>query len=235
MAEMAAHNAHHGEHDAFQHQFEDMEQQRDAGTFGMWVFLAQEIMFFGGIFGAYIVYRVLFHDAFEIGSNLLNVKFGAINTIVLIASSLTMAMAIHSAQAGKKGKTQVMYLLLTVLLGVIFLTLKFSFEWTADYHEHLIPGFGFVIRNAWGGAGIHVPLFFCFYFFMTGLHALHMIIGIPIILVIAVMAWRNRFDEVYYAPLEMVGLYWHFVDIVWIFLFPLLYLVGGRYLSNGGQ
>jgi len=229
MADMAAHNAHHGQHDAFQHQFEDMEQQRDAGTFGMWVFLAQEIMFFGGIFGAYIVYRVLFHDAFEIGSNLLNVKFGAINTIVLIASSLTMAMAIHSAQAGKKGKTQVMYLLLTVLLGVIFLTLKFSFEWTADYHEHLIPGFGFVIRNAWGGAGIHVPLFFCFYFFMTGLHALHMIIGIPIILVIAVMAWRNRFDEVYYAPLEMVGLYWHFVDIVWIFLFPLLYLIGGRY------
>ena len=225
MADMAAHNAHHGQHDAFQHQFEDMEQQRDAGTFGMWVFLAQEIMFFGGIFGAYIVYRVLFHDAFEIGSNLLNVRFGAINTIVLIASSLTMAMAIHSAQAGKKGKTQVMYLLLTVLLGVIFLTLKFSFEWRTDYHEHLIPGFGFVIRNAWGGAGIHVPLFFCFYFFMTGLHALHMIIGIGMFTWLLYAAWRGRFTPEYNTPVEMGGLYWHFVDIVWIYLFPLLYLI----------
>jgi len=235
MADMATHNAHHAQHDAFQHQFEDMEQQRDAGTFGMWVFLAQEIMFFGGIFAAYIVYRALFHDSFEIGSNLLNVKFGAANTVVLIASSLTMALAIHAAQAGKKGKTQVLYLLLTVLLGVIFLAVKFTFEWTADYHEHLIPGFGFIIRPEWGAAGSHVPMFFSFYFFMTGLHALHMIVGIPIILIIAVMAWRNKFDEVYHAPLEMVGLYWHFVDIVWIFLFPLLYLVGGRYLSNGGH
>jgi len=232
MADMAAHNPHPP---GFQHQFEDMEQQRDAGTFGMWVFLAQEIMFFGGIFGAYIVYRALYHDAFEIGSNLLNVKFGAANTVVLIASSLTMALAIHAAQAGKKGKTQVMYLLLTVLLGVIFLAVKFTFEWTADYHEHLIPGFGFVVRPEWGASAYHVPMFFSFYFFMTGLHALHMIVGIPIILIIAGMAWRNRFNEVYYAPLEMVGLYWHFVDIVWIFLFPLLYLVGGRYLSIGGH
>ena len=153
MADMAAHNAHHAQHDAFQHQFEDMEQQRDAGTFGMWVFLAQEIMFFGGIFGAYIVYRVLFHDAFEIGSNLLNVKFGAINTIVLIASSLTMAMAIHSAQAGKKGKTQVMYLLLTVLLGVIFLTLKFSFEWTSGLPRTPDPRFRVCDSQCLGRSG----------------------------------------------------------------------------------
>ena len=119
---------------------------------GMWVFLVTEILFFGGLFGSYIVYRALYHDSFEIGSNLLNVKFGATNTIVLIGSSLTMALAIHAAQAGKKAREQMMWLLLTILLGAIFLFLKFRFEWTADYHEHLIPGFGFVIRPEWRAA-----------------------------------------------------------------------------------
>jgi cytochrome c oxidase subunit 3 len=232
MTETAVHDAHPP---GFAHQFETMDQQRDSTTLGMWVFLVTEIMFFGGLFGAYIVYRALYHDSFEIGSNLLKINFGAANTVVLIASSLTMALAIHAAQSGKKGSTQVMWLLLTILLGAAFLFVKFRYEWTADYAEHLIPGFGFVIRPEWGAAGAHVPMFFCFYFFMTGLHALHMIIGIPIILIIAGMASRNKFNEIYYAPLETIGLYWHFVDIVWIFLFPLLYLVGGRYLSAGGH
>ena len=211
------------------HQFEDIEQQQETDTLGIWVFLVTEIMFFGGLFGAYIVYRSLYHDSFEIGSNLLNVKFGAANTIVLIGSSLTMALAINAAQAGRRAKEQVMWLLLTILLGAAFLAVKFTFEWSADYREHLIPGFGFVIRPEWGAAGHHVPMFFCFYFFMTGLHAIHMIVGIPILAVMAGLASRNKFNADYNAPLENTGLYWHFVDIVWIFLFPLLYLVGGRW------
>ena len=230
VSEMAVHAAHPP---GFKHQFEDMDQQRDADSLGMWVFLVTEIMFFGGLFATYIVYRALYLPAFETGSRLLNVKFGAVNTAVLIGSSLTMALAIHAAQAGKKKSEQVMYLIVTMILGAIFLFLKFNFEWRADYHEHLIPGFGFIIRPEWGAAGPHVPLFFCFYFFMTGLHALHMIIGFGILGTLTVMAQRGRFGSEYYAPLEVSGLYWHFVDIVWIFLFPLLYLIGGRFAIAG--
>jgi cytochrome c oxidase subunit 3 len=217
----------------FKHQFEDMEQQREAGSLGMWVFLVTEIMFFGGLFATYIIYRTLYLTAFEEGSRLLNVKFGAANTAVLIGSSLTMALAIHAAQAGKKKSEQVMYLVLTMILGALFLFLKFNYEWRTDYHEHLIPGFGFIIRPEWGAAGTHVPLYFCFYFFMTGLHAMHMIIGFGILGTLTVMAHRGRFSSEYYAPLEVSGLYWHFVDIVWIFLFPLLYLIGGRFALPG--
>jgi len=230
VSEMAVHGAHPP---GFKHQFEDMDQQREADSLGMWVFLVTEIMFFGGLFATYIIYRALYLPAFETGSRLLNVKFGAANTAVLIGSSLTVALAIHAAQAGKKKSEQVMYLILTMILGAIFLFLKFNFEWRADYHEHLIPGFGFIIRPEWGAAGPHVPLFFCFYFFMTGLHALHMIIGFGILGTLTVMAQRGRFGSEYYAPLEVSGLYWHFVDIVWIFLFPLLYLIGGRFAIPG--
>lgn len=229
---MAAHSAHPP---GFAHQFEDMEQQREADSLGMWVFLVTEIMFFGGLFATYIVYRSLYLHSFEIGSRLLKVDFGATNTAVLIASSLTMALSIHAAHSGKKKSQQIMFLALTLVLGVLFLFLKFNFEWRADYAEHLIPGFGFIIRPEWGAAGPHVPMFFLFYFFMTGLHALHMIIGCGILVVLMFMARRNRFNSEYYAPLEVTGLYWHFVDIVWIFLFPLLYLIGGRYVIGGGH
>jgi cytochrome c oxidase subunit III len=230
VADMAVHAPHPP---GFKHQFEDMDQQREAGSLGMWVFLVTEIMFFGGLFATYIIYRTLYLTAFEEGSRLLNVKFGAVNTAVLIGSSLTMALAIHAAQAGKKKSEQVMYLVLTMILGAVFLFLKFNFEWRADYHEHLIPGFGFIIRPEWGATGTHVPLYFCFYFFMTGLHAMHMIIGFGILGTLTVMAHRGRFSSEYYAPLEVSGLYWHFVDIVWIFLFPLLYLIGGRFALPG--
>jgi len=230
VSDMAVHSPHPP---GFKHQFEDMEQQREAGSLGMWVFLVTEIMFFGGLFATYIIYRTLYLTAFEEGSRLLNVKFGAANTAVLIGSSLTMALAIHAAQAGKKKSEQVMYLVLTMILGALFLFLKFNYEWRADYHEHLIPGFGFIIRPEWGAAGTHVPLYFCFYFFMTGLHAMHMIIGFGILGTLTVMAHRGRFSSEYYAPLEVSGLYWHFVDIVWIFLFPLLYLIGGRFALPG--
>jgi len=230
MAEMAAHDAHaHPHPPGFAHQFEDIEQQRDAGTLGMWVFLVTEILFFGGMFASYIIYRSLHFAAFETGSHLLEVKFGATNTAVLICSSLTMAMAIRSAQTGKSKSTVIWYLILTMFLGALFLAFKFTFEWRHDYIEHIVPGFGFQYRPEWGSLGPQVQMFMCFYFFMTGLHAIHMIIGIGILTVLLIMTARDRFSAEYYAPLEITGLYWHFVDIVWIFLFPLLYLIGGRY------
>lgn len=212
-------------HLARAHQFEDPEQQREAGSLGMWTFLVTEIMFFGGLFAAYAIYRGLYFQGFETGSHLLEVRFGATNTAVLIGSSLTMALAIRSAQVGKQ-RAQVAFLILTILLGAAFLGIKFMFEWSHDYAEHLIPGFGFAYEGPYASS---VQLFFCFYFFMTGLHALHMVVGIGILIVLTILAIRGRFGPKYYAPLEISGLYWHFVDIVWIFLFPLLYLIGGRY------
>lgn len=213
----------------FAHQFEDIEQQHEAGRLGMWIFLATEILFFGGMFMAYTVYRSLHPVAFDIGSHLLDVRFGATNTAVLICSSLTMALAIRSAQTGKKKGTIIWFLILTMILGALFLFFKFRFEWYHDYLEHTIPGFGFQNHAAWGANAGQVQMFMCFYFFMTGLHALHMIVGIGILTVLTIMAGRGKFTSQYFAPLEISGLYWHFVDIVWIFLFPLLYLAGGRY------
>ena len=229
MADLAAHSA---RPPGFAHQFEEMDQQRAAGNLGMWVFLVTEIMFFGGLFATYTIYRSLHPQAFEIGSHLLEVQFGATNTAVLICSSLTMALAIHSAQTGKSKSTIIGYLIATMILGAAFIGIKLYFEWYHDYVEHLVPGINFVIRPEWGHSGSQVPMFFCFYFFMTGLHALHMVIGIAILTVLTIMTARGRFSSEYYAPLEISGLYWHFVDIVWIFLFPLLYLIGGRYGSG---
>lgn len=207
-----------------------MIQQREAGSLGMWVFLVTEIMFFGGMFAGYTVYRSLHLQAFEQGSRLLNVRFGAINTAVLIGSSLTMALAIRAAQTGKRKAQIITFLILTMLLGASFLGVKFVFEWRHDYVEHLAPGFGFSYRGPYAAG---VQMFFCFYFFMTGLHALHMVVGIGILTVLTILTARGRFSSEYYAPLEISGLYWHFVDIVWIFLFPLLYLIGGRYAIGG--
>ena len=223
MSELAAHGAHPP---GFAHQFENVDQQRDAGRLGMWVFLVTEILFFGGMFTAYIVYRSLHLQAFITGSHLLEVKFGATNTAVLIVSSLTMALAIRSAQIGKGKGDTIFWLILTMLLGATFLFLKFRFEWYHDYVDGIVPGV------SWSYHGPYAPgaeLFMCFYFFMTGLHALHMIVGIGILTVLIIMTARNKFSSQYYAPLEISGLYWHFVDIVWIFLFPLLYLIGGQY------
>lgn len=226
----------HAHPPGFAHQFEDIEQQHEAGNLGMWVFLITEIMFFGGLFAGYIIYRAMYLPAFETGSRLLNVKLGAANTAVLIASSLTMALAIHAAQAAKSKGTIIFYLILTMILGATFLGVKFIFEWRRDYVEALVPGINFVVRpEHWGPMASHVQMFFCFYFFMTGLHALHMIVGFGILAVLVGMAARGRFNERYYFPLEVTGLYWHFVDIVWIFLFPLLYLIGGTYAMGGGR
>jgi cytochrome c oxidase subunit 3 len=211
------------------HHFADAEQQREAGTLGMWVFLVTEIMFFGGIFAGYTIYRSLYLPAFEFGSRLLDIRLGTTNTAVLIASSLTMALAVHAAQTGKR-KALIFFLLLTMALGTVFLGIKYL-EYAHKWENFLVPGIHYAPKVALPSSVTlpNLELFLCFYFFLTALHALHMIIGLGIMTVLTVMAWRGRFDADYHSPVEISGLYWHFVDIVWIFLFPLLYLIGGRY------
>jgi len=202
------------------HQFDDYEQQQEASTLGMWVFLATEILFFGGLFLGYTVYRGLYPAVYGEASRRLDIVFGAINTGVLLCSSLTMAMAVHEAQSGNR-KMLIVFLVLTMLLGAAFLGIKF-YEYYQKYEENLIPGPGFV----WEGSDArHASLFFVFYFVMTGMHALHMIIGIGLMATLVVLTLRGKFNAIYYSPVELSGLYWHFVDIVWVFLFPLLYLV----------
>ena len=206
---------------ALAHQFDDLTQQYDACTLGMWVFLLTEIMFFGGLFAGYTVYRTAYPAAFAEGSHHLDVVLGAINTAVLIGSSLTMVLAVQAAQHGQRWPL-VRFLVGTMALGLVFLGIK-AVEYGHKFAEHLVPGSGFASTGPRSG---QVQLFFSFYFGMTGMHALHMVIGIGLLTVLALLAWRGRFSAEYYTPVEIVGLYWHFVDIVWIFLFPLLYLLG---------
>lgn len=189
----------------------------------MWTFLLTEIMMFGGLFTGYTVYRSAYPEAFMEASHHLDLVLGTINTIVLIGSSLTMAMAVHAAQTNHRRGT-VNFLLGTIALGSVFLGIKVV-EYSHKFHEHLVPGPNFMVE---GAHAANQELFFSFYFAMTGLHALHMVVGIGILAVISFMAWKGQFSAEYYAPVEMTGLYWHFVDIVWIFLFPLLYLIGAH-------
>jgi cytochrome c oxidase subunit 3 len=237
-------------HRALQHHFENMEQQREAGTLGMWVFLVTEIMFFGGMFLAYTVYRSLYPWAFASASNHLDITLGAVNTGVLILSSFTMAMAVYFTQIGKL-RPQVICLVLTLLLGLTFLGIK-SVEYYDKYEDRLVPGylipsrpFGPEVQEEGQPADPHklhllhgatvrqVEMFYWIYFAMTGMHAVHMIIGAGLLLVLIYLSLKGRFDPEYHGPVEVVGLYWHFVDIIWIFLFPLLYLLG-RHLEHGG-
>lgn len=203
------------------HQFDTAEQQYKASQLGMWLFLVNEVMFFGGVLAAYLVSFVLYAPAFEDASNHLSLSLGALNTVVLLTSSLTMALAVHAAQTGDRSG-QVRYLLGTLLLGLVFLVVK-AYEYSHKFHEGLVPGPWFDYA---GPQAAEHELFLSFYFALTGLHALHMVIGIAILAVLIVMAWRGRFDADYFTPVELSGLYWHFVDLVWIFLFPLLYLLG---------
>ncbi len=219
-------------HAGLKHQFENLEQQQDADTMGIWVFLVTEIMFFGGLFAAYAIYRWLYFVAFEGGSHILDVRLGALNTGVLISSSLTMALSVRSAQTGNR-RALVLFLVLTMILGAVFLGVK-AYEYDQKFVEHVVPGLdwapeGDVLAKLTPGGLGHAQLFFIFYFAMTGLHAIHMIIGMGLLLHLVLRGRKGTFTPDYFAPVEVVGLYWHFVDIVWIFLFPLLYLIGGRY------
>jgi cytochrome c oxidase subunit 3 len=215
----------HPHHPKLQHHFDTMDQQLEASTLGMWVFLVTEIMFFGGLFMAYLMYRWANPDGFQEASAHLDKFWGAVNTVVLIVSSLTMAMAVRSAQISAPPKTQVGWLVATMVFGTAFLGVKVV-EYTDKFTHHLVPGPDFQWTGKYPEAA---EIFYSLYFCMTGLHALHMIIGLGLMSVIAVMAWRGQFDAEYYTPVEVSGLYWHFVDIVWIFLFPLLYLIGAHY------
>jgi cytochrome c oxidase subunit III len=202
------------------HQFDDVEQQHGASMLGMWIFLATEVMFFGGLFMGYTAYRATYPDIFAEASHHLNVILGSINTAVLLGSSLTMALAVHAVRVDER-QALVRFLLLTMLLGAVFLGIK-AVEYHEDYQQHLVPGlnFSYVSTHA-----RQVELFFVLYFFMTGLHAFHLTVGIGIVAVLAMLAWRQRFSSERYMPVEIAGLYWHFVDLVWVFLYPLLYLI----------
>lgn len=287
-----------------QHQFEDMKQQEESNTIGMWMFLAQEIMFFGGLFTAYLIFRSRYPMAFAAGSNHLDVVMGFVNTLVLIVSSLTMALTVYYAQKSNRNM-QVLMIVLTMIFGAAFLGVK-AIEYTDKYNHGLIPfanwnkrvkaepasktaepvkhffasqeepkapeegaaehhyvnPTGVFMWSEWKEAKelVHeaqtgnfltesekigyfsngefdeakftgrVRIFFWIYFAMTGLHALHMIVGLGLMAWLLIMAWRNTYSADFYTPVEISGLYWHFVDIVWIFLFPLLYLLGRHFL-----
>jgi cytochrome c oxidase subunit 3 len=210
----------HVHHPALQHHFQTLDQQHEAATLGMWVFLVTEVMFFGGLLVAYLLYRVWYPEAWAEGSLDLDIRLGGFNTVVLIASSLTMALAVRSAQIGAQRAT-VRWLLGTMALGTTFLVVKY-FEYAEKFELRHVPGTNFVYE---GPHARQVEIFFSLYFGLTGLHALHMVVGVSLLSVICWMAWRRRFSPDWYTPVEISGLYWHFVDIVWIFLFPLLYLV----------
>jgi cytochrome c oxidase subunit III len=293
VAEQAGHG-HVQEHPRHQHHFDTMEQQYDSSSFGMWVFLIQEVMFFGGLFAAYLVYRHSYYDAFGQASSTLNLWLGAFNTVVLIGSSLTMALAVNSAQLGNR-KLLMFFLLATMVLGSIFLGVK-VIEYKDKYEEAHIPGNGADLgiikiqpfcfhpvsgppcpadaekheggaehgsatapeaapvpgetmttgegHNS-GEAGVALPtpasprersmpgaeIYFSLYFAMTGMHALHMVIGMAIMVWLLWNAYRGIYSGAYFTPIENFGLYWHFVDIIWIYLFPLLYLIN-RHLGH---
>ncbi len=221
MSNPNTHADHHaGEHHpALQHHFYNMAQQLEASILGMWVFLVTEVMFFGGMFMAYILYRNMYPAAWLAGSQELNEVLGGVNTLVLIVSSLTMAMSVRCAQVGNR-KWLINNLILTIVFGTVFLVVKY-FEYAAKFEHHLVPGAHFdPTRDP------AQQIFFSLYFMLTGIHALHMVVGIVLMLVILRMAIKGKFGPEYFGPVEVSGLYWHFVDIVWIFLFPLLYLIG---------
>jgi cytochrome c oxidase subunit III len=234
-------------------QFETLEQQKESATLGMWTFLITEILFFGGLFLAYTINRHTYADIFAFSSRTIKLSWGAINTVVLIGSSLTMAMSVWSAQVGKK-KLVTFFLIATLVLGSVFLGIK-AIEYHDKFVEHHVPGASFDmyycsnnpeacnlsaedlakekaelkdLTEKMGGevaVNSHAQLFFSLYFGMTGLHALHMIIGAGLLLWLITESARGRFTPQWNTPVENVGLYWHFVDIVWIYLFPLLYLI----------
>jgi cytochrome c oxidase subunit 3 len=230
--------AEHATHvEGLAHHFVSKEQQKEAGMVGMWLFLLTEIMFFGGLFLAYTIYRTTYPEGFLFGSHLLNVQLGGTNTIVLIVSSLTMAMGVYYSQKGDRKKL-VGCLVLTLFLGLAFLGIKYI-EYSTKIHDGLFPA-----ASTWNPPreGDHavpadkeqaVHIFLWIYFLMTGLHAVHMIVGAGILITLIIMAQRGKFTRNYNSPVEISGLYWHFVDIVWIFLFPLLYLTGYHLTVSG--
>lgn len=217
---MADHSSSTSHSRFLQHHFVDAEQQFDAAKMGMWIFLVTEILFFGGLFAAYIVYRSWYPELFTLASEELNTLWGGVNTLVLIGSSLTVAMAIKSAQLNQK-KNIAINLGITLALAAVFMVIKY-FEWTHKFHLGIFPGQFYAFE------GIDHPkanIFFSLYYLMTGLHGIHVVIGIGLMVWLLWRSLKGHFDSEYYTPVEITGLYWHLVDIIWIFLFPLFYLI----------
>ncbi len=198
-----------------------MDQQHDAAKLGMWIFILSELMLFGGLFVAYTIYRILDPDMFYNAHRELNLTLGTLNTAILITSSVTIALAIHFMQLGRKSKT-IILLFCTLGLAAVFLFIKYL-EYSHKFELGQLPGKFYTYT---GVAGTNPHIFFSIYFLMTGLHALHIIGGMIVISLMIRKTAKNAFSSVYYTPLELTGLYWHLVDIIWIFLFPLLYLIG---------
>src|SRR5436190_14609907 len=199
-------------------QFDDLAQQKEASTLGMWTFLATEIMFFGGLFLSYTVYRTTYPQAFAAGSRHSNLLLGTINTAVLLTSSLTMALAVQAAQMNRT-RSLMHFLAATVLMGIGFIAIK-AIEYYQHFADHLVPG----IHYSMAGPP-RTELFFYLYFAMTGLHAIHVLVGVGLLTVMLFFARHRRFSSEYHTPVEVSGLYWHFVDMVWVFLYPLFYLI----------
>ncbi|PWB73663.1 cytochrome C oxidase subunit III [candidate division GN15 bacterium] len=202
------------------HHFTDVEQQRESAKLGMWIFLLTEILLFGGLFCAYAIYRSWYPDMFHNAHKALDLTLGTTNTIVLITSSLTMALAIRSMQLGRKNLTMV-HLVLTLALASTFLVIKY-FEYAHKFHLGQLPGKFYTYQ---GIEGTNPHIFFTMYFAMTGLHGIHVIAGMSVIGWMLYRTAKGHFSAAYYTPIEMTGLYWHLVDLVWIFLFPLFYLI----------
>lgn len=202
-------------------QFNSQAQREEADSLGIWTFLSTEILFFGGLFLSYSVYRVTYHPGFVEGSAHLYYWIGTINTFILLTSSLFMALAVHSIQNGDREKLR-RYLLLTFAFGASFLGLKLC-EYYLDYREHLVPGVNFDPTHFFHPHAAEIFLFL--YFAMTGLHAVHMTVGLGALTYLYVRARHGHFSETYHSPVRVIGLYWHFVDIVWVFLYPMLYLI----------
>jgi cytochrome c oxidase subunit 3 len=203
------------------HHFENLEKQQHAARLGMWLFLATEVLLFTALFAGYGVYRFLYADAFAVASRHLHTSIGLVNTIVLITSSFTVAWGLDQAAQGK-GKRTFLLFGVSVLFGLVFMCFK-AYEYTHHFHEGMLPGRYYTWGE--GGPGPGGPIFFSLYYLITGLHALHVLIGMTVLSIIGLKARAGRYTAEYFVPVELAGLYWHLVDLIWIFVFPLIYLI----------
>jgi cytochrome c oxidase subunit 3 len=204
------------------HHFESAEHEFEASKQGMWLFMVTEVLMIGAIFVGYLIMRNRFPEAFHEAHKVLNVKLGALNTVVLILSSCTMVLGVSAAQRNNL-KRCVSMLGVTVALGAVFCVVKY-FEYTHKFHEGIFPSGYFTYEHLKDVP--HAPMFFSFYFVMTGIHAFHVVVGMGLITWIITRVKRGQISDKFFTPVELVGFYWHFVDLVWIYLFPLLYLLG---------
>ncbi len=205
----------------FAHHFRSAEHEYESAKQGIWLFMATEILMFGAIFAAYAIFHSLYPSMFAEGASHLDWRMGFINTCVLLVSSWTMAMAIQSLQSGK-GKNAAPYLIVTLLCGAGFMVIKYL-EYTHKFHLGLYPGKWFTYE---GAQHSNLALYFSFYFVMSGLHGIHVLLGMGLITWVLIRTMRGEFDEHYYTPVEGVGIFWHIIDLIWIYLFPILYLIG---------